>query len=252
MITRALENYPTWYVTDGEGSEYLSQNLEFLLDEYTQLFGEEFMNKSPCIVFNEPSSTCPMFIHSQPLSIRLCQSDLSFWAQTIYQLSHELCHYVIYQARNGVDMSLSWFEEIICEAMSLYSLHYAANHWNRCSLSNINPLFFNSIQEYLRNVLASAATDGLCKCTTVAELTAYEKNRIAESDRSSHTNESNAVYYAILQNPSEIACILHYHRYISPEKSTLDFNKWYSDMPYTLVHQLKHIQPVKSEEKSDA
>ena len=252
VITKGLANYPTWYVMDSDGYEYLSSNLEFLLDEYVQLFGEEIVNKTPCIVFNEPSSTCPMFIHSQPLLIRLSQSGLSYWAQTIFQLSHELSHYVMYQARNGIDMSLSWFEEIICEAMSLFALHYASANWNRCKLSNMNPGFHKSIQEYLKNQLASAATDGLRQCTSVAELTAYEKNKMGQSDRAGHTNERNAVYYAILHNPSEIACVLNYYRYIIPEKNTIDFDKWYSDMPYTLVHQLESIQPTISEETCDA
>ena len=118
-----MKDIPVWKVQKCDGAEYLMALLQFLLAEYSRVFGTDIMTAEECIVYNDPESECPRIIfNTVPIRIRLHQKSLSFWAQTIFQLSHEMCHYAMYQAKEDKEQTLSWFEEIVCEAMSLYAL----------------------------------------------------------------------------------------------------------------------------------
>ena len=205
---------------------------------------------APCIVYNDTNAKCPCFNHTEPLTIRLNQESLSFWAQTIFQLSHEMCHYAMYQAKEDKEQTLSWFEEIVCEAMSLYALEYAAKNWNKCALYRINPDFRNHIQDYLDNELKCTALDGFAQCNTVPKLKIYESGKYPENDRATHVTERNRIYAAISQDPTEASCFLRYQWYIQPKDGvTFDFAAWYKDDPKNLILQLLSIYPIKGEEK---
>ena len=144
-----------WIVVSNEGSEYLKEILSFLLKRFIEIFGQETMNAEICYVCNISNADCPMLItNSTPICIRLAQSSLSFWAQTIYQLSHEMCHYAIRQHKVNKDFTLKWFEEITCEAASMYFLQYAAINWKKCRLSKLDPSFCTSIESYLSKELS--------------------------------------------------------------------------------------------------
>ena len=245
-----MRNVENWRVQQCEGAEYLCSILEFLLPEYVTIFGEEVMTVAPCIVYNDPNSECPLFEHTSPLSIRLSQTSLSFWAQTVYQLSHELCHYAMYQTKHDKSKTLSWFEEIVCEAMSLYALHYAARNWHKCKLAKCAPDFGNNIQEYLDNLLLCDATDGFEQCNTVEKLQCYERGQFPEKDRATHVRERNRIYEAVLRNPTEASCFLNYQWYIQPANGVvLDFDAWLKKESKDLVLQLFGISPIKDEEK---
>lgn len=245
-----MESQAIWQVQRCEGSEYLCSILEFLLPEYIRIFGQDVMTAATCIVYNDSSSECPRFNHTTPLTIRLSQASLSFWAQTIYQLSHELCHYAMYQTKQDKTQTLSWFEEIVSEAMSLYALHYAADNWKKCKLSNISPEFGVRIQDYLDGVLRSASSDGFKRCDTIEKLKNYESCKRPENDRATHVEERNIMYEAIMREPNEASCFLQYQRYIQPENGVaLDFATWYRDEPKSLILQLCSIFPIKGEEE---
>lgn len=245
-----MSNQAIWQVQKCEGSDYLVEILKFLLPEYIRIFGKEVMLNAPCIVYNDTNAKCPRFNHTEPLTIRLHQKSLSFWAQTIFQLSHEMCHYAMYQTKKDKDQTLSWFEEIVCEAMSLYALEYAAKNWNKCSLYRISPDFGKHIQEYLDNELKCTALDGFAQCTTVPKLKNYESGKYPENDRTSHVTERNKIYTAISQNPTEVSCFLHYQWYIQPEDGvTFDFISWHRDDPKNLILQILSIYPIKGKEK---
>lgn len=236
-----------WYIQEGEGSEYLDSILKFLLLEYERIFGVDTMNNEPCIVYNDPQSECPMliinanFINANFIKIRLSQKSLSFWAQTIFQLSHELCHYAIRQSKVNKDFTLSWFEEIVCEAMSLYALHWSAEHWEDCALARLNPEFSNHIRTYLEKELKSMGTDGFRMCTSVEALRDYD----AESDRESYRNERNQLYYEIAKDPLASRCFCDYSRYVDSNGITINFEEWEKDDPSPMVRFLHSLQPVK-------
>lgn len=55
----------------------------------------------------------------------------SYWAQLVYQFSHEMCHLMSNYdlAPNNVSRQ-QWFEESLCEAFSLFALDRMANRWS--------------------------------------------------------------------------------------------------------------------------
>ena len=80
-----------WSIVHCEGSDYLKTILEFMLSHFAKIFGAKTMLAEQCLVFNDSEAICPMLVtNGEQLMIRLNQQSLSFWAQTIYQLSHEM------------------------------------------------------------------------------------------------------------------------------------------------------------------
>ncbi len=231
-----------WSIRQSEGSEYLVSILKFLLPEYIRIFGLNTMNSESCILYNDPQAKCPMLItNSNPIMIRLAQKRLSYWAQTIFQLSHELCHYAIRQSKFDKDFTLLWFEEIVCEAMSLYALHWSAEHWVDCELSKLSPKFSDSIREYLENNLKLMGTEGFKMCTSIAALKSYR----ADSDREAHRNERNQLYYEVVKNPLACRCFCNYTRYVDINDITINFEEWEKDDTCPMIQFLHSLQPCK-------
>lgn len=81
--------------------EYLIGIADFLLDEFERMFGRDIINRElKLVIYNDPTADFPMLItNTLPMQIRLAQTQLSYWAQTIYQLSHELGHFVLSQRK---------------------------------------------------------------------------------------------------------------------------------------------------------
>ena len=237
-------NSEVWSFQECPNVEYAQAIFNLLFPEYERIFGTDVMNHEVCCIYNDPESTGPMLQYGNPLRIRTHLSSLGFWCQEIFQLSHEMCHYAIRQKKQNKEFVLSWFEEVLCEAMSLYALYYAATNWNRCTLHSINPSYGTSIADYLNSQCQRPATDGLKECTTLEQLSEYEGQKLSESQRESHVNERNAVFLAILHHPEEARCFLDYENYICPQDGlTLDFEKWYQDNPCDMVKTLRPIQP---------
>lgn len=239
--------YRNWIIQSIGGNEDIFWISVFLIDEYSRLFGENVMYNETCIIYNEPHSECPMLITSIcPLMIRLSQENTSCCAQTIYQLSHELCHYAIRQAKINKEFTLSWFEEIVCEAMALYALEYSYKNWHKCYMGSLFPTFNLSIKDYLENELSKNGNDGFSSSDTLVKLKLYETKRLSENDRESHRNERNQLYKLISLHPERIKCVLDYQKYLNRDTNvTIDFNKWMQNLDNQMVIELKKIQPIK-------
>ena len=114
-----------WTIQKAERSDQATSILLFLLEEFSRLVGADIMFREDCVVYNDPHADCPMLIiNTLPVHIRLVQCNYLYWTQTIYQLSHERCHFAFRQCKENKKFTLRWFEEIVCEAMSLYALDY--------------------------------------------------------------------------------------------------------------------------------
>lgn len=73
-------------------------SLHFLLPLFESSFGREYTLGEPCEIYNDSKSSCPeLQICYQPIRIRLSLDKTGYWNQLIFQLSHELCHYVLRQ-----------------------------------------------------------------------------------------------------------------------------------------------------------
>lgn len=235
-----------WMVQIAEHCEDACSILRFLLEEFERLFGHDVMFNEDCVVYNDPQSECPMLVTNYlPIRIRLSQESFSYWAQTIFQLSHEMCHYAIRQRKVSKNTTLSWFEEIVCGGVSLYALEYASGNWSRCGLSQSSPTFFRAHKAYLENEIGKATANGLKRCDTVEKLMSYENQRLAETCREGYGAERVFVYSAISMHPAEVKSVLDYTKYISSNGVTIDFDRWILDNPCTFLRKLKTIQPVK-------
>lgn len=229
-----------WAVQPELQSEAVISIFRFLMLEFIRLFGEETMNNEECYIYNDPDADVPMLVtSSKPVSIRLAQPCLDYWAQTIYQLSHELCHYAIRQGKVDKDFTLSWFEEIICEAMSLYSLRWASNNWDKCALYSSNKFFGESICDYLNNELRDIGTGEFQKCNSIEKLKQYD----AQTNRESHRNERNQLYHKIVKNPSLCRCFCDYQKYVNQNGITINFFEWEKNDKNSLVQFLHTMQP---------
>ena len=165
-----------WTVRKAENFENTTFILAYLLEEFSRIFGSDVMTNEDCIVYNDARSECPMLITNiRPIHIRLSQETLSALSQTIYQLSHEMCHYAIRQRKANKDLTLSWFEEIVCEAVSLYILKYSSEQWGKCLLSQTQPYWAQAHKTYLENQLNRERTNEFQEFDTIEKLIAYEK-----------------------------------------------------------------------------
>lgn len=238
-----MEKYQNWIVNPCENSYMLESILSFLLDYYSVLFGDGILTDEKCVVFNDPQADCPMLITNTPFPwIRLAQDSLTYWTQTIYQLSHEMCHYVFRQYKTNKNHTLSWYEELVCEAVSLLALDYSASNWNKCTLSQTHPSFGNNISDYLVKQLSRQGTAEFSLCKTLKAMTNY--NNIAQDNRVSRLNERNQLYYALSKKPSDLHCLMEYQKYIKGNSVLLDLVQWYINEQSPIIATLMEIVPI--------
>lgn len=217
--------------------------LDFLLIEYIRIFDFNNEELEECTVYNDTSAKTPIFQHASNLQIRLALEDTSYWCQLIYQLSHELCHYVIRQFKKEKEMTLSWFEEIVCESFSLYILNWASKNWSYSPFYTQNTEYINSLHSYLENIIHKPSTDGFSLCRNLEMLTAYERDSRPENDRSSHRKERNNLYREILKAPLNCNIFCYYQDYMDDNGITINFLKWQKETNNPLLKTLKDIQP---------
>lgn len=231
-----------WTVAPFDGNNSVKLILYFLLPEYSRIFDPKIMNAEKCIVFNDRTSECPMLItNTNPVMIRLAQSSTSYWAQTVYQLSHEMCHYAIRQGKANKDYTLSWLEETICEAMSLYALEYSARNWYRCPLSQNSPTFSTAFLNYIESELKRPPQNDLSSCETIEALRVC--NQSAESRRDARIRERNTLYSCISRHPEDCRFFCDMYRYLNEDMLTIDFDTWLADNLSETVKCLSEIQP---------
>ena len=231
-----------WAVAAFDGNGYVKQLLDFLICEYNRIFGIETMNAEKCTIFNDPNSHYPMFIiNTVPVMIRLAQPSTIYWAQTVYQLSHEMCHYAIRQGQAEKEFTLKWLEETICEAMSLYALEYASSRWYMCPLSQSDPTFSKAFDDYLVCEMNRIPQNDLNICKTLEDLRIC--NQYAESKRDGRLRERNALYQVISRYPEDCRCFCDMYCYLNDDRLTVDFETWLADNPSAVVKCLSQIQP---------
>ena len=224
---------------------YLFCLLKLLIEGYETNLKICFDSFETCYVFNDSNAECPMFIVNEGMNkIRLAQDDLSYWAQTIYQLSHEMCHYIFRHYKKDKDITLRWYEETVCEAISLYFLDYASKAWNKCELSNMNPHFYQSISDYLKNEIGKNPTNDFKICTNIDLLKEYEFNNVYE--RKTRYAERNYLYKELLSNKDDFHVLLNYTNYLNGDGLSFAFDNWERDYSSDLIMAIKDIQPIKS------
>jgi hypothetical protein len=117
-------------LTDIDKYKVFSYAVGTVMGEFHKIFGQEIMTKYPLYIDNCNSienSNCgytPIItpVLKQILVIKLGVNDFGNIAMIIYQLAHELCHYVFYSIHGITRAKANEEEEIICTAMSLIIL----------------------------------------------------------------------------------------------------------------------------------
>lgn len=224
-------------------------SLHFLLPLFESSFGREYTLGEPCEIYNDSKSSCPeLQICYQPIRIRLSLDKTGYWNQLIFQLSHELCHYVLRQYRLNTFYSnacLSWYEEITCTAFSWCALKYAAVNWHNCVLSKQCPDYSQYMSSYLTHELGKPCNHCFSCCNTIDQLLDYEHNRQAESDRYSQRTEIRTLYDALVPDYASAKVLGNYYKYMRSNGVTIDFNQWMEHESSPLLAVLEYIQPVK-------
>ena len=233
-----------WRIEPCTGVSYLRKVKNFLFIEFERIFGEEIVYKNDCTIYNDFSGGNPQFLLKES-KIKLTQKNLVYWAQTIYQLSHEFGHYAMRACRD-THFYLSWYEEIFCEALSFYFLDWASKNWNLCELCEISPAFNVSIKKYLNDMILKSGNDFFRSCDTVEKLKDYEKNHVY--NRPTHFHETKALFYQMQLFPEDIKELCNYQKYLKEDKVVINFIKWRKDDPFNkLLLVMQTLQPCWSE-----
>jgi hypothetical protein len=254
----SIKSFKNWAIIteNDEEEKYLYENFIFLYDIFKEIFGEELLNKENCAVNNDKNGSYPqMTYHSveKLLYITLNSSNLSYWAQLIYQLSHEMTHYLCRQYRNDFGSnynSLSWFEETICEAISLFVLKIASEKWHTNHLSEINPKFSEALNDYYMNELSKkpVINNGDIFIKNISSLSELEYiNNLAEDKRELRVNARNKTFDLLCSSRIEdIQKLIGYNDYIKENSRNLliDFEKWELETKSPFIKSLSIIQPI--------
>lgn len=239
-----LDNYPNFYITVQDNnykSDELKKLLDFILIEYELLFSKEILCKSKCTILNYVNKGYAQYIHSKtPQEIHLDVTSYDYYNWTTYQISHELLHYIFHQTSNGLPI-LSWFEETLCEAFSLYILNFCSEKWSDCEISKKYPNYNINMSSYLSRELDKFPNYGLRSCINLNDLRYIDS--ISESNRSERLLERNYVYTLFRKYRNNIHLITNYRKYVIYDVF-IDFDKWIKDTNNNeFIIELSKIQP---------
>ncbi|HAT4185390.1 TPA: hypothetical protein I9007_000877 [Clostridium perfringens] len=238
-------NFLIYSTEDASENVSIKNILEHMLIEFDLIFTKSLTTLEPCYISKNYALGYPILITNEDnLRISLAVDSYRKWNQTVYQLSHELCHYILNQTSNGKKI-LKWFEETLCEAMSLYILDFFYETWSDCKLSHNDIEYKQNFKTYLDDILEKTPTNGLKNCKTIDDLFIINFN--SERDRSDRISERNYLFELFKSNKDQkekMALIKDYQKYISSNGLTIDFAKWYEDTGEEFIQKLSEIQPI--------
>lgn len=224
-----------------DDQKYMRPLFEFLLLQFVEIFGETILGAEQCIAYNDSTAPFPMLITNRtPIQLRTCSKSLRYWAQYIYQTSHELTHYVIRQYKEDKDAIVRWFEETLCEAMSLYILKSSSLRWHECALSHINSNYGTSLMDCFKSTYDETGPSSLKACRSLDDLKNIEST--CQTQRISRTIERNYLVDAFCEHPESISAFVYYPLYMRGDLQ-IDFEKWKESDSTPLVSKLESIQP---------
>lgn len=198
---------------------------EMILDHFEEL-GLDFDYKRKVIYKNKEDKPFFCVKQNKPSFINLHVKSMFYWSQVIFQLSHEMTHCFI-ECHNPKVMTVSWIEETICEAMSLYFLNFYSKNWKKCELEIFNANYNKYIEDYLDDNLEDEGTDRLENCSSLKELKDIEKT--STTQREDRNNEMKKLFTYIKKE--NIEGLINYRDYIIEDSILLDTKKYRSKYP---------------------
>lgn len=124
------------------------------------------------------------------------------WDQFAYQFSHELCHIFANSEHreisgDGVDRGHQWFEEALCEAVSLFALRQVASSWENSPPYPHWKDYAPAFREYAGRLLGERHRN-LPPGKTIAQWYAENRDRLASNPYLREKNELLAARLATL------------------------------------------------------
>lgn len=134
-----------------------------------------------------------------------------YWAQMAYQFSHELCHVLTnFDARDANSADTRWFDEALCEAVSLYTLTGMAERWAYAPPHPNWAEYHGALHAYVGQVVAQHEAMYPGEHAFVPWFVAHEPRlRTEPYDRTLTGIVSLRLYRVIMQNPQGLAAIVH-------------------------------------------
>jgi hypothetical protein len=222
---------------------YMRPLFEYVTRLMSDIFSPNDLCYEPCIVYNDATADYPMLIINRiPIEMRINAVDLSYWSQFIFQLAHELTHYVIRKYKPNKNVIIKWFEETLCEAVSLFVVKMASEHWYECDLFTQNTFYSGSLLDYFSDCYAKTESSALQLCKTFQDLQAIEDS--CESQRAKRSIERNYLVDSFLEMPTSVSAIVRYTLFVRGDIQ-INFDGWEQSEYYSpIVPRLRAIQPI--------
>lgn len=93
----------------------------------------------------------PIIYNQDGLHVVELNVTSNYWCKWIYQFAHEYCHHLINGSFSGGLCGLLWFEEVLCEACSIYCLISIERRWE--SMFPAYASFREGIRSYVYDLL---------------------------------------------------------------------------------------------------
>ena len=100
-------------------STFEDGHVTFIKDTIANHFAEtiNFEVADECVVAGDATRSVPTtYVWRSPIEIYLTAQDDSYWSKVVFQLSHEMTHYLAHENDPTEAGYVSWIEETICEA----------------------------------------------------------------------------------------------------------------------------------------
>ncbi|MGE0079665.1 MAG: hypothetical protein AB7U81_00040 [Thiohalomonadaceae bacterium] len=155
-----------------------------------------------------------------------------YWAQAAYQFSHELCHVLTnFDARERAGET-RWFDEALCEAVSLYTLTRMAERWAYAPPFQSWFTYHGALNDYVRQVMAQHEAVHPGEQAFVPWLAAHEPRlRKNPYDRALTGIVSLRLYGVIMHHPQGLAAIIHLNQGTPASSLPVMLLQWHARVP---------------------
>ena len=229
-----MGSYKDWFSYSSEFNDvgYL-QTIAGIIIDYYEALGCRFDHRRHSFIVSH--SGHPTFYPSDG-RIELSANRCSYWCKVIYQVSHELTHLFMHANNPDGSKEACWFEEIVCEAASLFFLTYFYDHWHTPfhpvkRLSSENYGYKSAVAEYVNDELADYVSDSNSVVHSLSDFSEYRElsyhDSHATSERSVHAHEVLRLYRTL--TPRGLASLVRYRDYVRPGTVLLDGARYLAD-----------------------
>ena len=147
-------------VIDGAWGSAAPWQIEMLLNAIADELLQHFPGRRlhPIVVSHAPNGPAVLFTKGpgNEYQVMLSAKEQN-WAEYVYEFSHELVHILANYERHAKpgQMRHQWFEEMVCETVSLYMLKHFALTWNAAPPLPETSGYAPSLQAFTKRALSA-------------------------------------------------------------------------------------------------